>query len=151
MRSYTTPGQQRFFADRTGTGLGAGSPNVMADGDHWRITPQGYYYWGPFGLLGEYVISEQQVRRDSGKSVHGTFRNTGWQVVGSYLLTREDNSFGVLTPRSPFGVGEAGWGAWELVARAGALEVDKSAFPLFADPVVSGTGVFSWGSGSIGI
>ena len=147
VRSYTTPGQQRFFAYRTGTGLGTASPNVVADGDHWRISPQGYYYWGSFGLLGEYVISEQQVRRDNGTSIHGTFRNTGWQVIGSYILTGEDNSFGVLTPRSPFGVGEAGWGAWELVARVGALETDKSAFPLFADPVASGTGVFSWGVG----
>ena len=49
---YTTDGQQKFFTYTNG---------VVANGQHWRISPQGYYYYGPLGLLGEYVISDQQV------------------------------------------------------------------------------------------
>ena len=147
LRSLTTPGQQKFFSYRSGNGLGASTPNVVADGDHWRVSPQGYYYWGPFGLFGEYVISEQQVRRDHGIATYATFRNSAWQVIGSYILTGEDSSFGPLTPRQPYTLGDPGWGAWELVGRVGGLEVDRRAFPVVADPLTSGAGVFSWGIG----
>ena len=51
------------------------------------------------------------------------------------MLTGEDASYrGVTRPNHPFTVGSAGWGAWELVARYGELEVDDAAFPVFADP-----------------
>jgi hypothetical protein len=60
LRGYVTPGQQTFFSYRTGAG--AGSTNVTADGLHWRLVPQAYYYWGPFGLLGEYAISSAKIR-----------------------------------------------------------------------------------------
>ncbi len=49
---YTTDGQQKFFTY---------NKNVNATGVHWRLSPQTYYYYGPFGLLGEYVISDQHV------------------------------------------------------------------------------------------
>jgi len=60
LRTFVSPGQQRFFGYRTGVGTNAATANVLADGEHWRISPQGYYYWGPFGLFGEYAISEQR-------------------------------------------------------------------------------------------
>lgn len=147
LRTYSTPGQQRFFAYRTGTGLNAANANVVADGQHWRLAPQAYYYWGPFGLLGEYVISEQKVRRDDGAVQFQTFHNTGWQVAGSYFLTGEDNSFKAINPRKPFSPGERAWGAWELAARVGSLQLDDDAFPLFANPASSASSAFSWGVG----
>ncbi len=49
---YRTPGQQTFFSYRT-DGTAAGT--VIADGDRVRLSPQGYFYRGPFGLLAEYV------------------------------------------------------------------------------------------------
>src|SRR5207245_7564426 len=30
---------------------------------HWRLAQQGYYYWGPLGLVVEYVIYTQRVTR----------------------------------------------------------------------------------------
>ena len=50
---YTTDGQQKFFTYTNG---------VVGHGTHWRIAPQGSYYYGPLGVFGEYVISDQQVR-----------------------------------------------------------------------------------------
>ena len=50
---YTTDGQQQFFAY---------SATTVANGEHWRLSPQGYYYYGPLSLLGEYAISDQGVR-----------------------------------------------------------------------------------------
>lgn len=132
LRSYSTPGQQRFFSYRSGAGTVA-SPDVVADGRNWRISPQGYYYWGPFGLFGEYVISSQEVSRTAGAAQSSArLENTAWQVVASYFLTGEKNSYKSITPNNPFNPGEGGIGAWELVARVGQLSIDDDAFPLYA-------------------
>lgn len=147
LRGFTTPGQQRFFAYRTGTGTSAATANITAGGEHTRIAPQAYYYWGPFGVFGEYVISSQNVTRTAGGApLKQKVENRAWQIAGSYILTGEDNSFGALVPRHPFTIGGDGWGAWEIAARAGGLSVDRSAFPLFAT-ASSASDAFSWGVG----
>ena len=148
LRTYASPGQQRFFAYRTSTV--AGAPNVLADGDHWRLSPQGYYYWGPFGLFAEYAISAQNVRQAGGGAGAGSSANlvnSGWQVSASYILTGEDNSFKALTPTRPFTIGGDGWGAWEVTARAGQLDIDNDSFPVFANATTSATEATSWGIG----
>ncbi|MCU0771502.1 MAG: OprO/OprP family phosphate-selective porin [Verrucomicrobia bacterium] len=143
---YKSPGQQQFFSYRSGAGTAA-APNVVADGDHWRISPQFYYYLGSFGLFGEYVISDQSVRRDAGTSSSAWVENTAWQVSASYVLTGEENSWKGFTPKRAFNPAEGGWGAWEIAARVGQLEVDDAAFPLFADPATSASAASSWGVG----
>jgi len=50
-------------------------------------SPQAYYYYGPFGLLGEYVIPTQQVRK-AANSVE--FGQSAWEISGSWVLTGED-------------------------------------------------------------
>ena len=147
-RGYVSPGAQRFFAYRTGTGA---APNVVADGQVWRVSPQAYYYWGPFGLFGEYVISSQELAQSGGGLGAGEreeVQNLGWQVSASYFLTGEANSFKAVTPKRPVTLGSGGgWGAWELTARVEGLDVDNEAFPIFADPATSATAAFSWGVG----
>ena len=39
------------------------------------------------------------------------------------------------------------WGAWEIAARIGELDVDNDAFPVYANPANSATKAFSWGVG----
>ena len=147
-RSYTSHGAQRFFAYRSGVGTNAATANVLADGNNWRVSPQGYYYFGPFGLVGEYVISSQELRRDAGGApVFARLENTAWQVEMSYFLTGEQNSFKPVTPRRNFNPANGGWGALELTARIGELDVDDDSFPLFANPATSATSAFSWGVG----
>jgi phosphate-selective porin OprO and OprP len=146
LRNYVSPGQQRFFSYRSGAGTAA-APNVVADGEHWRITPQGYYYYGPFGLFGEYVISEQQVRLDAGGPSFTQARNTAWQVAASYVLTGEENAWRGIVPQKPFNPGNGGWGAWEIAARYGELHVDDALFPLYASPAASARSARSWGIG----
>ncbi len=51
--SFRTIGQQNDFS--------FGS-TAIADGNRTRFSPQFYYYWNSFGLLGEYVQSNQTVR-----------------------------------------------------------------------------------------
>ncbi|GAB3346361.1 OprO/OprP family phosphate-selective porin [Lysobacter tyrosinilyticus] len=135
---YRTPGQAQFFAYRN---------EAAADGLHRRWSPQAYYYNGPLGLLGEYVTSEQEVRLVSGANAGRVkhLENQAWQAVGSWVLTGEDASYkGVAKPNHPFTVGGAGWGAFELVARYGELDIDDDAFPLFANPATSASGIDAW-------
>lgn len=138
---YRTPGQAQFFGYRA---------EAAADGLRRRWSPQAYYYNGPLGLLGEYVTSEQEVRLVSGANAGRVehLENEAWQVVGSWVLTGEDASYrGVATPNRPFTVGAAGWGALELVARYGELDIDDDTFPLFANPTASASKVDAWSIG----
>lgn len=136
---YRTPGQNVFFSYR---GAVAANPNatppvaassgVYADGDHVRISPQLYYYNGSFGLLAEHISSEQEltINTTSAKLEH-----TAYQAVVSYVLTGEDASYrGVAKPANAYQVGGPGWGAFEIAARYGVLEIDEDAFPVFANP-----------------
>jgi phosphate-selective porin OprO/OprP len=125
----------------------------VADGDHWRLAPQAYYYWGPFGIFGEYVLSSQKIRADArtgaAAPTTSTFANvhdSAWQVAASWILTGEDNSFKGFTPRKPFSPANRGWGAWEIAARYGELRLDDELFPLYATPA-SGQKESSWGVG----
>jgi phosphate-selective porin OprO and OprP len=144
LRSYVSPAQQTIFT-YGGTGV---NTNVVADGQQWRVTPQGYYYYGPFGLFGEYVISSQEVARSGSTPVvnpTGTLVNKAWQVAGSWFLTGEKNSWKPVNPAHPLFSG--GWGAWELAARIQGIDFDDDAFPVFANPDRSPTSALSWGVG----
>lgn len=144
---FATEGVQQFFTYRTSTSTSASATNVIANGTHWRLSPQLYYYHGPFGLLGEYVISSQQLRRTPAPATFATVHNTAWQVSGSYVLTGEDASYKSVIPRKNFDPRAGGWGAFEVVARYSHLKVDDQAFPLFADPDTSAAQAAAWGVG----
>jgi phosphate-selective porin OprO/OprP len=147
LRSFVSPGQQTFFSYTTGAGT-ALAPNVAANGKIWRVSPQAYYYVGPFGILGEYAYAAQEVTQTAGPVLTSdTLRHTAWQVAASWFLTGEDNSFKAVTPKNPFRFGGVGWGALELTARYGELDVDDDTFPVFANPTTAATKAKSWGGG----
>jgi phosphate-selective porin OprO/OprP len=145
LRSFVSAGQQTMFS-YSPTPIGTNAPTVTANGQHWRLAPQAYYYIGPFGLSGEYVISDQKVRRTN-PSTAGRVQNTAWTVTASYFLTGEKNGFKPPAPKHPFRPSEGGWGAFELVARLQHLDIDDDAFPLYASPASSATEATTWGVG----
>jgi hypothetical protein len=51
--------------DVPGTAPTAPPGSVIGAGTQYRLSPQAYYYAGPFGLRTEYVLSSQQVRLGS--------------------------------------------------------------------------------------
>ncbi|HUA65875.1 MAG TPA: porin [Alphaproteobacteria bacterium] len=132
---YTTDGQQKFFAYTNG---------VVANGQHWRVSPQGYYYYGPLGIMGEYVVSDQDVKNGAALA---DLQNTAWEVSASWVLTGEDASYNGVTPRHPFSLHSGGWGAWQVVGRYEELNVDKSAFPTFASSSASASSAHAWSAG----
>lgn len=117
-----TMGQSTFFKY---------SSSTLANGQHTRISPQGYYYLGPAGVLGEYVISSQDV-------VHGVQKanvtDRAWQVSGSFVLTGEKNTYNGVKPRNSFepSRGLRHLGAFELAFRYSQVRVGSNAFPVFA-------------------
>jgi phosphate-selective porin OprO and OprP len=133
---YFTDGQQQFFAYRN---------TVVASGRHWRISPQGSYYYGPFGLLGEYVISSQQVQATTLPAA--ALDHTAWQITGSWVLTGEDASYKGVVPAKRFAPSAGHWGAFQLVARYAHLAIDRDAFPVFADPAASANSASAWSVG----
>lgn len=146
--TYKTSGQQTFFSYRDQTGEPtkdfSTDNNVVADGNRTRISPQAYYYWGPFGLLGEYVRTRQEVRR---KNDTAKLSNSAWQAAAYYVVTGEKNSFKHINPTKPFDYGKRQWGAFELAARHSELHVDGDVFPKFADPAKSASKAKAWAAG----
>jgi len=139
--SYKTPGQQTFFSYAS---------TVSAAGEQYRIDPQFFYYWGPFGVLGEYIVSSQKVKASSARQTE-RFDNRAWQIEASYFLTGDGNSFrstsrNAFRPEHPFTFGGGGWGAFEFVARIGQLSLDRAAFPTYASSS-SAREATSWGVG----
>jgi phosphate-selective porin OprO/OprP len=121
--------------------------DVSADGTHWRLGPQAYWFWGPFGLLGDYGVSSQ--RLELGSAPFGSLRaeNRAWGVTGSWLVTGEDSTFRGPVPKKSFEPRNGGWGAWQVVARYSSLDVDDDLFPTYADPTELPTRAASWGLG----
>src|SRR5579871_4776852 len=117
-----TIGQNTFFKY---------SSSTVADGQHNRISPQAYYYAGPFGVLGEYSISSQEVLN---KATTGRVRNEAWQVETSVLLTGEKNGYTGVRPRNAFepGRGFDHFGAFEVAFRYSQVNIGSEAFTSFA-------------------
>ena len=136
---YRTPGQNVFFNYRG---------SVAAHGDHVRWTPQAYWYRNAFGLQAEYIESEQEVLIPGAADSRIELAHRAWQLTGSWVLTGEDAGYkGVAKPDRPFDPAGGGWGAFEVVARYGELDIDDEAFPRYADPAGAATRSRAWGMG----
>jgi phosphate-selective porin OprO and OprP len=140
--SYRTPGQQTLFRYNSSSTTPAN--NVYADGKRTRLSPQGYYYTGPLGLMGEYVISRNEVTR---AGVTAELEHSSWQAVGSFFLTGENAGFRSPTPKRPFDLKEGGLGAVELVTRYGELNLDEASFPVYSTITSSVRSAKAWGVG----
>jgi phosphate-selective porin OprO/OprP len=108
---------------------------VYQNGEHYRIYPQAYWYSGPFGLLGEYVLSSQQLLGREASKAGATQRelgmrqdNSAWQIQASYVLTGEDNTFQSVKPIQAFDPVKGNWGAFQVAARWSELTIDKGSF-----------------------
>jgi len=141
--SFKTSGQKTFFSYRTNSPATA-SGTVIADGRRNRLSPQAYYFAGPFGLLGEYVRTNQEVEKGTSDE---KLTHKAWQVSSSWVLTGEDASFKGVKPKHPFDPAAGNWGALEVAGRYHQLKVDQDAFPIFADATKSAEKATAWGVG----
>jgi phosphate-selective porin OprO/OprP len=137
---YLSTGQQQFFAYNPLLGP------VVANGPHSRLSPEAYYYVGPFGAQAEYIFDQQEVRNDF--TMRSAWLNDdAWQVTAQWMLTGENASFNAITPAHPFDLRAGHWGAWQLVARYSELDIDKKTFKGFSDPATSAQSAAAWSVG----
>jgi len=133
---YRTPAQAIFFNYNAST---------LANGNRYLITPQAYYYIGPFGMLGEYVQTAQDVKNGS---TLGEISSSAWQVAASYVITGERASFKGVIPRKEFNPRVGSLGAVELAGRYTQLNVDNEVFILkFANPNTAASRDRTWTAG----
>ena len=135
--SYKDFGQNTFVTFASG---------VTSAGHRTRLTPQSYYYLGPFGLLAEYGLTEEGFQK-------GTLRRDiafrSWQVAASYILTGERKGFNSLTPRKNFDPRNGGWGGVELAARVGDFNAEQGLFNYgFASPTNTARRAREWVGGA---
>jgi phosphate-selective porin OprO/OprP len=98
---------------------------TTADGRRNRVSPALFLYTGPFGGFVEFARSTRDV---VSAGVPATVTNQAWSVTGSYVLTGEPTSERGVRPRRPFDPAAGGWGAFQVAARYGRIEVDDRIF-----------------------
>ncbi len=136
LATYKSVGQLTFFSFDSAAAAG---------GARVRYSPQAYYYYGRFGLLAEYVRSDQKVRKGAAVSNIGS---KSWQVAGSCFLTGESRGYKSTAPGADFNPGKRGWGAWEIAARFEGLALDPAAYRLgLANRAKSAQKANAWGAG----
>ena len=124
---------------------------LTGEGNHIRIYPQAYWYAGPFGFMGEYVLSEQNLNAYTpylkvGKSSHFKQKNSAWQTQFSYVLTGEDATFQGVKPIRTFNPSEGTWGALQAAVRFSDLSIDPNTFN-YIDPTRNVSEAKSWAIG----
>jgi phosphate-selective porin OprO/OprP len=114
--TFRTPAQQPFFSY---------DHDATASGTRTRFTPAVFYYHNQFGGYAEYVRSAQTVARNG---LETDVANHAWEATGSYLLTGEAATEGIVRPKRDFDPQAGRWGAVQLLARYATLSVDRDAF-----------------------
>jgi phosphate-selective porin OprO/OprP len=112
----TSLGQQQLFAYRAG---------VAPQGDFYHWSPQLYFSQGPFGLLGEYIQSVQDVGTSTATAVDLTHQ--AWQLAGSWVIGGKASYLGAVAD-TPLDLSKGHWGALEVAVRVHQLSIDPNAF-----------------------
>ncbi len=113
--SFQSSGRQTFLSYAGATG----------EGRRTRLSPQAFYYRGPFGAYGEYVRSRGGVAKGGST---GAVEHEAWQVAASWVLTGETAP----PERNPrpavsFDPPSRHFGAVQLAVRFQGLSVSESA------------------------
>jgi len=115
--AFISPGQQVIASYVQG---------AFADGSRQRISPQLYYHYGPLGILGEYTISQQDIKIGTSTD---QVSNEAFQAQLSWVVFNGDASFRRIRPTNPLTLENIGaWGAVQLVTRYSELNLDSNAF-----------------------
>jgi phosphate-selective porin OprO/OprP len=131
--NYKSIGQNTIFSYLVNDAVADGT--VIALGRRTRWSPQGHYYVGPVGLLGEYIQERQHVVKGTNSA---TLKHSAWQATGEFVYGGKPLFEGVQVDRA-FDPKKGTWGAFELALRYSAIDFDNAAFPIYANPASSVT------------
>lgn len=147
---YRTDGQQTFFSyvNTPASGM-TPAQIVFANGPQTRITPQGTYYWGPFGFLWEWVQSNNDLTLNGNTQ---SIQASSWQTQASWVVTGEDNSYRPILPFrnfDPWTFLDGAWGSLQVAARYSELHVEEDVYTLgFANPATAARTAKAWAVGA---
>ncbi len=116
MPSFRTSVGQTYFSYATG---------ATAAGTRTRISPAAFYFYKPFAVFAEYMLSTQDVAR---AGVTRPIANHAMEITTALYLTGEPGGIGVTRPKKPFDPSAGQWGALQVLARFSHLEVDGDVF-----------------------
>ncbi len=120
--------QGRLQNPASGTTFFRFANGVSQDGDRGRYGLEAIWMYGPLSLSGEWI--KVQMDNLSVGSQQGDFGISGYYLALSYFLTGEEQTFkngmtAPITPKSSFDPDKDTWGAWQLVARYGQVDIDE--------------------------
>ena len=144
LKNQATPLGRTTYLDYTKNNTSFGDAVTTSDGGTYRVYPQAYWFAGPFGAIGEYVVSSQHLV--NGKT-DVKQDNKAWQILASYVVTGEDNSFNGVKPIRNFDPLKGTWGALQFAARYTELDVDNDTFKI-VDPTKSANKARAWTIGA---
>lgn len=151
LKAQATPIGRNTYLDYTKTYTVGNTKNTapVSNGEQYRLYPQAYWYAGPFGLMAEYVASSQTISGKDSKGKNTNIRqdNTAWQLLGSWVVTGEDNTFGAVKPIQNFSPLDGRWGALQFAARWSEMDIDNGTFKIL-DPTQSATHATAWTLGA---
>jgi phosphate-selective porin OprO/OprP len=128
--SYKSGGQNTIFAYNAPTGDTTGISTPFAHLRQTRINPGLFYYYGPVGVLGEYVRSTQGVQKGN---TLATLKHQAAHVTASVVIGGR-NGYNGATPNQNLDLKKGTWGALEIAARWNYLKIDGATFGNSADP-----------------
>ena len=126
--SFRSGGQSTIFSYLTSTTDPAGT--VFAHLRQTRINPGLFYYFGPLGILGEYVQSRQEVQKGN---VTATLKHQAAHATVSFVIGGKAGYEGA-TPTNRLDLAKGTLGALEIGVRWNYLKVDDASFGNAADP-----------------
>jgi phosphate-selective porin OprO/OprP len=133
--AYKTPGQITDFSYIAAATAPDYTNTVVANGPHNRYGAYLYEALGPFSLLGEYYLSDQEVGRAG--FANTWVHNRAYQAQATFVLFGANASYDFVHVDTPVEPAVGHFGALELAARVGHLDIDPDVFPNFASRTAS--------------
>jgi phosphate-selective porin OprO/OprP len=130
---FRTSGQNTFFQYLAPSTDTTGAATVFAHERATHINPQLYYYYGPVGLLAEYLWLKQGVQKGNTTT---ELTQKGAHATVSYSIGGTEGYDGS-TPEHLFDPAQRHWGALQLAFRFSWLGIDDATFPTYANPITS--------------
>jgi phosphate-selective porin OprO/OprP len=124
--SYKSGGQNSIFAyNAPGTDINTPFAHLRQT----RINPGLFYYYGPVGVLGEYVWSKQGIQK--GNTI-ATLKHQAAHATASVVIGGR-NGYNGATPNQNLDLKKGTWGALEIAVRWNYLKIDDATFGNSAD------------------
>jgi phosphate-selective porin OprO/OprP len=133
LAAYKTAGTNTFFQYLAPSTDTTGALTTFTHERATRLNPQLYYYYGPVGILAEYLWLKQGVQK--GSSITDLTQQSAHATATFTVGGTED--YDGATPEHAFDIAERHLGALQLAVQLGWLGIDEATFPTYANPVAS--------------